>query len=172
MANLVLTAIGNDQAGLVEALAGVVVRHDGNWDRSQMASLAGKFAGIVMITVADSHVDALIGDLQPLEARGLLDITVERAADDPAAAAAALSAHLEITGQDQPGIVHELSAALATRNISIAELETRVESGAMAGGRIFRAEAGLVLPAGMTVEGLSDVVDDVANDLRLDIDIE
>src|SRR5690606_26345178 len=53
MSTLVLTVIGDDRAGLVNAVAEVVARHGGNWERSQMAELAGKFAGIVLVTVPD-----------------------------------------------------------------------------------------------------------------------
>ena len=45
MATLVLTVIGDDRAGLVNALAEAVTAHGGNWERSQLAELAGKFAG-------------------------------------------------------------------------------------------------------------------------------
>ena len=79
MATLVLTVIGDDQSGLVNALSVVVADHGGNWDRSQMARLGGKFAGIVMITVPDRSASALLADLEPLEHDGLLDITVETA---------------------------------------------------------------------------------------------
>ena len=45
MTDLVLTLIGPDRPGLVEAVAEVVARHGGNWLESRMAHLAGKFAG-------------------------------------------------------------------------------------------------------------------------------
>ena len=64
MATLGLTAIGDDHAGLVRVLSGVIADHNGNWETSRMAHLAGKFAGIVMVTVPDDHVAALIADLQ------------------------------------------------------------------------------------------------------------
>ena len=41
-----------------------------------MAHLAGKFAGIVMVNVPEDSTDALIRDLEPLEARGLLDTLI------------------------------------------------------------------------------------------------
>ncbi len=78
MTLLVLTVIGDDRAGLVEALAGVVTRHGGNWHRSSMARLGTKFAGIVEVSVDEGQVDALIGELGPLGTQGVLDVTVER----------------------------------------------------------------------------------------------
>jgi glycine cleavage system regulatory protein len=68
MATLVLTVIGDDRSGLVSALSGVIADHGGSWERSQMARLAGKFAGIVVVSVPDAGADALIRDLGPLEA--------------------------------------------------------------------------------------------------------
>ena len=78
MATLVLTLIGDDRAGLVNAVAEVVARHGGNWERSQMAELAGKFAGIVLVTVADDDVDGLVAALEPLH--GMLEIHAQAGA--------------------------------------------------------------------------------------------
>ena len=56
---LVLTVIGDDRAGLVEALSDVVAAHGGNWEHSQLAELAGKFAGIVVVSASADRIDAL-----------------------------------------------------------------------------------------------------------------
>ena len=42
-----------------------------------MSRLAGKFAGIVLVTVADKRLDALMADLALLEAEGL-QVVIER----------------------------------------------------------------------------------------------
>ena len=64
---LVLTVIGDDRVGLVEALADTVSTHGGNWEHSQMAELAGKFAGIVVVTVPDDRATDLTGALRALD---------------------------------------------------------------------------------------------------------
>ena len=53
MVSLVMTVIAPDRPGLVEALAATVASHQGNWVESRMAHLAGQFAGILHIEVAD-----------------------------------------------------------------------------------------------------------------------
>lgn len=169
MASVVITLIGDDQAGLVDAVAGVVAAHQGNWDRSRLAELAGKFAGIVLVEVADESVEALLADLEMIEAQGLLAITAERAqpmGDPPG------STHvvLELTGQDHPGIVHEISHVLAIQGVSIDELETSVTP-APQGGNLFSARAVLELPQGRDVESLRDALEAVANDLMVDLDL-
>ena len=47
--SLVLTVIGPDRPGLVEALSQSIASHDGNWLESRMAKLSGQFAGIVRV---------------------------------------------------------------------------------------------------------------------------
>lgn len=170
MATLVLTVIGDDHAGLVRALSGVIASHGGNWEKSRMAHLAGQFAGIVMVTVADEIADALISDLGPLEARGLLDITATVSTQtQPPAELTRLT--LELVGLDQPGIVRDISDALATRGVSIEELETETSSAPMDGGTLFMARAVLVLPEDVSAEALTDVLEDLAHQLMVDIEL-
>jgi len=170
MATLILTAIGDDHAGLVRALSGVIADHGGNWEKSRMAHLVGKFAGIVTVTVAEEQVDALIRDLQPLRERGLLDITATRSTS-PQPRAELTQLTLELVGLDQPGIVRDVSDALSTRGVSIEELETETSSAPHEGGVLFKAKAILVLPDDVSIDGLTDVLEDLAHQLVVDIEI-
>src|SRR5262245_28199358 len=110
MTDLVLTLIGTDRPGLVEAVAGIVAAHGGNWLESRMTHLAGKFAGILRAELPPDKVDAALAALAGLEARGL-KVVAETAARAPAAAAPSEAAprtmDLELLGLDRPGIVRE-----------------------------------------------------------------
>ncbi len=170
MANLVLTVIGDDQSGLVDALSGVVADHGGNWNTSQMARLAGKFAGIVLISVPDLKVPDLLESLRPLEAQGLLDITASEADASPDDDGSTLVT-LDVVGPDHPGIIHDISHALATRGVSIEELSTETTDAPMAGGKLFTANAKLRSPAGLTLDELHETLDDVADQLFVDIEL-
>ena len=170
MATLVLTVIGNDRTGLVDALAGPIARHEGNWDRSHMARLAGKFAGIVVVTLADDRVDALAGELETLRTSGLLDVSVAIAAsDEPTPVESMMTLHL--VGQDRPGIVSEIARALAQRGVSIEELETSTSSAPMSAEPLFVATALLQLPATADVEALRASLEDIANELMVDLEV-
>ena len=170
MATLVLTVIGDDRSGLVSALSGVIAEHGGSWERSQMARLAGKFAGIVLVMVADDRADDLVAALRPLETDGLLEVTVERGADEPTAGESARLS-LELLGADRPGIVHEISAALASRQVSIEELHTATREAPMAGGLLFEARASLVAPPGVSLDELQAVLEELANELMVDLSL-
>ena len=63
MIELVLTIIGRDRAGVVASLADVVHFHEGNWKRSELAEIAGTFAGVVVVEVGDDRVDELLTNL-------------------------------------------------------------------------------------------------------------
>ncbi|HAM44044.1 MAG TPA: amino acid-binding ACT protein, partial [Propionibacteriaceae bacterium] len=63
MPMLILTVVGDDRAGLVAALAEVVSAHGGNWERSELAELAGTFAGIVEVSVPAAAAAALTAAL-------------------------------------------------------------------------------------------------------------
>ena len=66
--SLVLTVVGDDRPGLINTLSDTIAACDGNWTETRMASLGGKFAGILLVTVPQSKADALIGALRKLEA--------------------------------------------------------------------------------------------------------
>jgi glycine cleavage system regulatory protein len=171
MATLVLTAIGDDHAGLVRVLSGVIADHNGNWETSRMAHLAGKFAGIVMVTVPDDKVDALISDLHPLEEQGLLEIAAE-----PSSPAIRDEGNtrltLELVGLDRPGIVRDVSDVLARQMVNIEELETETVSAPMDGGEIFRAKAILSLPDAISIDYLTEALEDLAGQLMVDIELD
>jgi|APLow6443716910_1056828.scaffolds.fasta_scaffold154099_2 glycine cleavage system regulatory protein len=170
MATLVLTVIGDDRSGLVSALSGVIADHGGSWERSQMARLAGKFAGIVLVAVPDDHAEALIGALGPLGTQGLLDVTVERAAEDQDTVGSDLTRlSLELVGADRPGIVHDISQALAARQVSIEELHTGTREAPMVGGMLFEATATLLAPQTVPIADLQAVLEQLANELMVDI---
>ncbi len=170
MATLVLTVIGDDRAGLVDALADPIARHDGNWDRSHMARLAGKFAGIVVVSVPDERTDGLTAELRTLTAQGLLDVSVAIASTGaPERDDDLLQLHL--IGQDRPGIVREVASALAQRNVSIEELETSASSAPMSGELLFEATATLRVPAGTDTADVRSILEAIANELMVDLDV-
>lgn len=170
MASIVLTLIGDDQPGLVDALATVISEHGGNWEESRMAQLAGKFAGILLVSIADDKAQALSSALHALETQGLLHITAEHSSAESAPPSREL--YLELVGQDHPGIVRDISHALATRNVSIEELNSVTESASMGGGELFRAELLLRVPDTVSSDELRTLLEELANELMVDISVD
>lgn len=175
MQRMVITVIGDDRAGLVEALAEAVASVDANWERSRMAELAGQFAGIVAVAVPRRSVDDLRARLDAIEARGLLHVSIRPASEPTGRAGDADRAadverwRLRLVAQDHTGIVHRVSRTLAGRAVNIDDLETEVVPAPM-GGMLFRAEARLEVPVGVDVEVVRDALEALTPDLMVDLD--
>ena len=168
--SLVLTLLGPDRPGLVEAMAALIARHGGNWLESRMASLAGEFAGILRVEVDDERAAALESALRSLEADQGLAILVKSGRETERAAGRLLA--LELVGTDRPGIVREISQALAAKGVNVEELETECTSAPMTGETLFRARALLRLPRGAAEDELQRSVEAIAEDLMVDVTIE
>lgn len=166
MASLVLTILGDDRPGLVSAVSAPISAHWASWERSEMSRLAGKFAGIVVVSVPSDRLDALVAELIALESQGL-QVIVERT-DEPSPHLFQ-RLHLDLLGADRPGIVAEISAALAEANVSIEELSTGVRNAPMAGGTLFEARAVLNAPSDSDTDALRAVLEALADELMVEI---
>jgi glycine cleavage system regulatory protein len=167
--SLVLTVLGVDRPGLVESIARVVAEHGANWVESRMAHLAGQFAGILRVEVAADKAEPLSAALRSLGESGLESIVhPDRTA--PAAVDLPL-VHLELIGQDRPGIVREISRVLASHGVNVEELKTECVSAPTTGQSLFRASAQLRLPAGVSEASLRTALEAVAADMMVDIDL-
>ena len=162
---LVLTVIGEDKPGLVEKLAQTIAAHDGNWLESRMAHLAGKFAGVLRVSLPPTSVDPLVQALERLGADGLKIVceTGSEARDRPRAV------RLELLGADHPGIVRDISTALARRRVNVEELHTGRADAPMSGDKLFQATARLHLPPELSLDDLRRELESVAQDLMVDV---
>jgi len=166
--SLVLTLVGADRPGLVEAVAQIVAAHSGNWLESRMARLGGQFAGIVRVSLPGVREAELRAALAALDPKGLKVV----AAPDPSAvpvAPAGTPVRLELVGQDRPGIVHQITHVLATHRVNVEELTTECVEAPMAGGTLFQAQAELLIPAGADMAALRRDLETIAADLMVDL---
>jgi glycine cleavage system regulatory protein len=170
MNSLVMTILGPDRPGLVEALAKLVAAHGANWLESRMAHLAGQFAGIVHVQVDEAHADQLVAALGRLQAEGLTVIVHQETARPTAGKYAPL--RLELIGHDRPGIVHEVTRLLAERQVNVEEFQTQCMTAPMSGESLFRATAILRLPLGLATDQLQQALERIAHDLMVDIRLQ
>jgi glycine cleavage system regulatory protein len=164
---LVMTVIGKDRTGLVESVARLVADHGGNWLESRMCRLGGEFAGILRVNVPSERRAALEQALAKLAG---LNVVVR--ADEPSRAAEApVFASLEVIGPDRPGIVREITHALAVQGINLEELATECVSAPMSGEQLFQARAKLRLPTGVTVAALRQSLERAASEIGVEFTI-
>jgi len=170
MATVVLTLLGTDRAGLVSTVSRLITEHGGSWEHSQLAHLAGMFAGIVEVAVPSARVDALVADVEALSAQGLR-VAVERSGETAVPPAPGDRMTLHLIGADRPGIVAEVSALLAGHGLNVETLSTQVVEAPMAGGTLFEADAVIGVPPGADVTALRTALEALADELMVDLDL-
>ena len=164
---LVMTIIGEDRPGLVESVARLVTEHGGNWLESRMSRLGGQFAGILRVEVPGEKEPALAAALEGLGTQGLT-VVIHR--DQPASlASGARLSRLEIVGHDRPGIVSQISRALASYKVNVEELQTECASAPMTGEPLFIAKARIRIPETVDVAALRQMLEKIAADLIVEI---
>lgn len=165
MKQLVLTIIGKDKAGLVKQLAKVINEHHGNWMASNLSHLAGYFAGIVQIEVAEPDLANLTSALQQLQD---LDIKVQHGEQTELNKNQQL--RFVVTGNDRPGIVQELSSILSHKGANIVAFESNKQSAPNWGVPLFHAEATVQLPAGLHRDEVTQALEAIATDIVVDLE--
>lgn len=167
--SLVITLVGEDKPGIVDEISGVVLAAGANWEESRMARLAGKFAGILRISVDAANASELAKALTALDAHGLT-VVVEAGSAGPERHFRAIG--LELVGHDHPGIVREISRVLVERGVNIEEFETELTSAPDSGDVLFRGRARLRTPPAVAPEALRAALEAVAFDLMVDLTLD
>jgi glycine cleavage system regulatory protein len=168
--SLVVTLLGQDRTGLVDAVASRVAHLGGNWVESRLTRLAGCFAGVVRIDIDAEKVDELRRSLDALADEGL---TVHVGlADGDAPAAEGVRLRIAFVGHDRPGIVREVAHALAERGVNVDDLTTSVVSAPMTGEPMFTARVDARPDARADTATLCAEIDRLAEACELDVEIE
>ncbi len=166
-ASLVITVLGPDRPGLVGSLSKTLNQFQGSWTESRMSHLAGKFAGILQVSLPVDQIDALTAALNGLQSESL-KILIERTIEyEVKAPDKTLS--LELLGQDRPGIIHDITQQLAKLNVNIEELESHVKEASMSGEILFYAELRLGLPTGVSAEAVQDTLEEMSDQFMIDV---
>lgn len=161
-----LTVQGKDQIGLVEALAGQVQAHGGNWLESRLCRLGGQFAGIVRIefSVAPHDLPKNVGSLtcqwEPVND------------EDSASAPTGTQARIDILAADRPGLVKQIAHLLSASGANVEEIESKVRSAPFSGEQMFEAHCLINLGPGSDRNKLAAQLESLAEELMCDISLE
>ncbi|MBU3020886.1 glycine cleavage system protein R [Aestuariibacter sp. A3R04] len=164
MQSLIITIMGKDKPGLVDALAKCVYRHDANWLGSSFAHMAGHFTGFVEVHVPSEKHDELVAALNSLP-----DLTVQSVSIAEKTAPLHDTLAVEVMGNDKPGIVQELTHILNQFNLNIVSFDSRCESAPNWGSLMFKAKAVIAVSENFDDSALQTALEGIANDLVVDI---
>ena len=168
---LVLTVLGDDRPGLIETLSAVLEQHGANWLESRMVDLAGKFAGVLKVSVPATSSDALSAALIDLSAQGL-QIQVQIVDATGSTPESTETLQLEVLGPDAPGIINNITSQLAALRINVDELCSEQRQAAMSGDKLFFAEMTLELPEGVTQDDVQDALEETPDQLMVSLQKE
>lgn len=123
MADVAVTALGADRPGIVATIAEVVRAHGGSVSRATMTRLAGHVA-IVFQVRSDETPDDLRADLAAATAP--LGITVSVAAAVQHGPSPLATHLLSVYGPDEPGLLAQVTRAVADSGGTIIDLEAQI----------------------------------------------
>ena len=138
MIPLVLTFVGDDRPGLVNAVSEKIAACGGTWLESRSARLAGKFAGHPARRRSRRRGRPSSDRACACSSRRAFALTsIERGARRGANAGAAIK--LDIVGNERPGIVRDVTQALTGLGVNIEEFASSLEAPPFTGVEMFRA---------------------------------
>lgn len=150
----IVSVFGSNRPGLVADIAEVVYDYAGNAGVSKMARV-GDFFSVILLADIDAEGDDSVAALSMLHSainrklgetgrRDQLHVAVHlnnRASPDPVKLAS-----ITVTGQNSPGIVKEVTGALASSNFDILTADTKITSAPQTGEAIFELQLVAAVP--------------------------
>jgi glycine cleavage system regulatory protein len=76
-----------------------------------------------------------------------------------------------LVGQDQPGIVHQVTAVLSGLGANIEALDTRLSVEPHSGAPLFHLDARLRLPPPLQAEAVKTALEDISAEIMVDISL-
>lgn len=171
MQQLVLSAIGPDRAGIVDALTGSLREHRANIADSRMVNLRGQFAIVMLIETPEDEAAAVQQALTRAAEQAGLTATLRTAAGQKVADPA-VPYRIRAYAMDQVGLVHRVTHALHLLRVNIEEMSTRLEHGAHTGTPLFSMDMIVSIPTDVPLKKVRDELDELGSQLNCDLEIE
>lgn len=169
--SLVISALGNDKPGIVNELSKAILDQGGNISESRMTVLGGEFAMMLLVTGTQECINNIISKLD--ETGKSLNLTlIAKETQTQESNNKRLPYQITVVSMDHPGIVHDISDFLSSRNLNIEEIETKTYPAAHTGTPMFSLEMIISVPADSSVRTLRDEFITFCDDLNLDASLE
>lgn len=168
--HLVLTAVGPDRPGLVNAISQLVRDAGANLEDSRMAILGGEFALLVLVAGSEAAISGVEQRSLRLESELGLKLLTKRTKPEPKKNYLAYS--MRVSGVDRPGIVYAVSELIARHGINVASLESRVSYAPLSGTPLFSLDAELQVPSEVALAELRKKIAGLSEEENLDVSLE
>ena len=158
---LILSAVGEDQPGIVATVTEVLLGHGCNLLDTSMTILRGRFA-MMLVVAGPDDTTALSQELSAATDR--LGVAWSLApAPAPADVAPGQPFVLSVYGADRPGIVAHVARHLADRRVNITDLSTRLIG--EDDRPVYAMVLDIVVPPGIGIDELATGLDALGGNL-------
>lgn len=167
-----VSVVGADRPGIVAGISEVLYRLGCNIADSSCAMLAGEFAMILIISHPKPFTKSqLLEELKPACDRLGMTLSVRslHAGEEQRQDAEGEICQITVYGADQPGIVYRVTNALATRQINILDLNTKLVGSEQEPVYVMLLEA--TLPQGITPEDVEQLLANLRAELKIEVGI-
>lgn len=168
---LVISAIGEDKPGIINALSKIATQYHCNILDTRMAVLGGEFALLMMISGQPADLESATPVLEASATQQGLTTIFKRTRPRPPRASSR-PYRVEVVAIDQPGIVTEIAGFFSSRDMNIEEMETGTYAAAHTGTPMFSLEMTINIPSTVAIAGLKDAFIAFCDERNLDATIE
>lgn len=165
----VISTIGPDRSGIVEAISKWILAAEGNIEESRMAVLGGEFATIILVTGGPGLLKTLGAGQGALEHEFGLHVFIRESAPEPEAVRPMLRYELHGTALDQAGIIYQVSQQLSGRGINIVRADTSTEPAPFSGAPVFHFRMEVDIPAGVPIGQVRTALAELGDRENLDL---
>lgn len=168
---LVISALGADRPGIVDALSNAVYSQKLNIEDSRMTVLGGEFAILLLASGNDGDIANFIAQKDRLEAALEMQLLF-KTTQPPADSSDAIPYQVEVAAMDHPGIVRNLASFFSNKQINIVNLETDKYAAPHTGTPMFALHMTIGIPADMAIAQLRDEFTTFCDELNLDAELK
>jgi glycine cleavage system transcriptional repressor len=168
-----LNAFGRDRPGMVAGLTQVLFDLGGNIEDASMTRLGGEFAMMFVTALpADITLSNLQKKLSVLEKKVGLQLSAKPITPQLARGTQRAEPRylISVYGTDRPGIVFQVTQALARRKVSVTDLHTKAIT--QDGKSIYVMLLEIQAPATLDVDELREELDRLRTNLHVEINLQ
>lgn len=164
---MVISVLGPDNSGIVDALSKVVLDCGGNILDSRMAVMGSEFAVIMMVGGTWDAIAKIENQFPRLEKK--LDLAIiSRRTEARHPKPNTISYMVEVVAMDHPGIVHDISSFFNQRQINVEDLYTTSYPAPHTGTLMFSMNMTISVPGDLSIAALRGEFMDMCDALNLD----
>ena len=168
---LVISAVGSNRDGLVDALAKAIKDAGCNILDSRMAVLGGEFSMMLLLVGAWDAIVKVEGTLPRLEAKhGIKFVSKRTEARKPGPSLMPYA--VDVVSSDHSGIVYDIAKFFSDREIGIEDMYTSSYPAVHSGTRMFSLHMTLSVPTNNSIATLRGEFMDLCDNLNLDAVME